>query len=230
MNTHSKSTSNTLEVDLRSLLQTVTSATADSLIALADDTDISYLIILETAAKDKRKFLPAGPGLDFRSPKDAAGQTIGGMRMSGFVDMAKARANQAAQTLNKNIPTRETSPSQTEKKLKQRLEWTEKENYELENRISNAKKQILTRNQVIQELKKQVSALQKRLDEHEHTSAPSDSQMSSRDSELEAAEEELITRMNEYMEKEAELEQREENLFYRERKLHEKENSTIQTA
>jgi predicted nuclease with TOPRIM domain len=198
--------------------------------AVAEDLEVDFLIILETASKDRKKIIPAGPGLDFRSPKDASGKTIGGMRMSAYVDLKRARATpKINKATEQAMPAPQKIASTKERKLQARLDWMEKEKFELENRISGAKKQILTRNQVIDELKKQLSLLQAKLQTSEEANQLPDT-FGSRDTDLEAAEEELITRMNQYMEKEAELEQREENLFHRERKLHDQAVQAQQTA
>ena len=221
------------ETQLDALLQTVSKRVGESLCALVEDSDIDFLIVLETASKDKRKFVPAGPSLDFRTPKDALGKVIGGMRMCGYVDFAKVRAGQGAErksdSVNRAAATAQGASTEKSDQLEKRLEWALRENSMLENKVSSAKKQILSRNQIIEELKKQVSSLQARISALEDHQPQSDT-LIARHTELEAAEEELITRMNEYMEKEAELEQREENVFHLERKFHELQNQTKHSA
>jgi predicted nuclease with TOPRIM domain len=217
------------EISFNKLLQTVTASTGNSLRTLAENSDVDYLIILENASKDKRKFIPAGSGLDFRTPKDATSKVIGGMRMSGFVDLSKSTAIQPLSEADQEpLKIKDTDSSEVDR-LKRRIEWLDKANYVLENKISSAKKQILTRNQVIEEMKKQVSGLQAKLDSAEQNQ-PLNDDYTAQSSNLEAAEEELMTRMNEYMEKEAELDQREEDLFHQERRFHEMENKFKTTA
>jgi hypothetical protein len=217
------------EIPFESLLRTVAPATADSLRKLSEDADVDYIIILENASRDKRKFIPAGAGLDFRSPKDATGKIIGGMRMSGHVDLRKSAPTPASPSVDQGRDGKEGEDSTAAETLKRRIKWLEQVNNDLENKVSNAKKQILTRNQVIEEQKKQIYALQAKLNSLEQNH-PFDDSVPAQNSNLEAAEEELINRMNEFMEKEAELEQREEDLFHKERRFHEMVNRIENTA
>ncbi|NBB78718.1 MAG: hypothetical protein GVY36_04635 [Verrucomicrobia bacterium] len=219
-------------ITFRELTRDVAPSTKNALAKLLNNSEIDYIIVLQTATKDRRKFLPAGKNMDFRSPRDAEGKVIGGMRMTAYVDLRAERAevNKERQKARQtpSFSQRYSNPqpaNDTNQKLNQAMRRIEA----LENKISSAKKQILSRDQMIAQLQSKVRNLQEKLATPEQDSSSSD-EISKRYAAIESSEEELIERMNEYMEKEAELEQREENLFFLERKFHEAKQSEKETA
>lgn len=200
-----------------------------SLKRVAEDTEVHYLVVLQPPQRDKKKILPSGPNLDFRTPADAAGVVINGMKATMYVDLEEARKSPTP-TPSANSPkvapkhNNTTHLEDQSKLLESQVEWLQTEKMQLSEKLAHAKARLITSKQLVDELKRSQETLKARIAELENTY--DEATDTGRLKDIDSAEEELISRMNEFMEKEAELEQREENLFYRERILHEKENAS----
>jgi len=210
------------KLSLSELLNSLTPGAQSSLTEIAKDSDVHYFIVLQASSGGKKKVIPAGPTLDFRSPDDTKGQTIGGMRASAYVDLSD-EAKTGTSSPSKPASESDDQPSEESqlRKLRGEVESLKSINNVLEERFSRAKAQLINGNQMVEELKKRNSLLRERIAELETTDSSNNSVEESRFTDIDAAENELIQRMDDYMTKEAELEQREEDLFRRERVLHE---------
>jgi uncharacterized protein YeeX (DUF496 family) len=211
------------ETTLRDLLQTVAPKSRASLLSIANDSDISYLIIFESHDRKKRQIVPAGKEQDFRNPQDAIGRVYKGLRAVTFVNLKQQR------DLDRSIPTTQSKgmllqPSSDTieplKKLEMKVTRLEMETRRLEDVVGRARKRLNERAEVISELKAQLSEKRHYADNlFDEVSENSSETTTKRHEDLEKAEEELISRMDDYMVKEAELEQREQDLAYLEQKV-----------
>lgn len=178
------------------------------------DSGVHFLILLQADAESKPKILPAGPKLDFRRPKDAAGQVIRGMRAVAYVDLLATRAQQAEIVHSKSTGAPGSANGEKLRELESKIVWFENENNNLEQRLRTAKRVLREKDIEIAELTKRNEMLVARMDEY---NCSGDMATENRIKDIEKTENALIDRMNELLHKEAEIEQREENLIYRER-------------
>lgn len=204
------------KLNLQNLLDTLKPASRSTLAQVIEDANVHYLLVFEPPARDRKKVIPAGPGLDFRGPNDARNRVIDGQRMTGYVDLAEHRSRASDTEPNHRMPAEETGASTKIKALESKISWLKGENQELKNRFSEARRQLKLKNELIKDLKRLESVTRAKLEEYQ---LPESEQNSDGYGDLAQAEEELIGKMNEYMVKEAELEQREENLLARERRF-----------
>ena len=210
------------KISLSELMNSLTPGAQRSLAEVAKNSDVHYFIVLQPSNGSKKKIIPAGPSLDFRSPSDAQGKTIGGMRASAYVTLAdEVKIQSSAAASPASATAIQLSEDSDLRKLRVELDSLRNMNEVLEERFSRAKAQLIARNQVIEQLKEHNSLLKERIAAIDTADATDNSADQSRFADIDTAENELIQRMDDYMTKEAELEQREEDLFRRERVLHE---------
>jgi len=182
----------------------------EALAPLLDDQNVHYLIVLQASPDSKPKVLPAGPKMDFRGPKDAAGQMIRGLQPVGYVDLRAERDEVNSITRNARPEEAEAVElNQKQQAWEAKLVWYENEKAQLEQRLRKAKRILREKEINIAELTKRNEMLNARMDEY---NCSGDIDTEERLKDIENAENELITRMNELMRKEAEIEQREINL------------------
>ena len=86
-----------LEITLDELIQTAAPSAKKSLLKLFDDHRVEYIMLLQNAAKSRRNYLLAGRRMRFRTPNDAEGKLISGMRMTAFVDLEALRRESSPQ-------------------------------------------------------------------------------------------------------------------------------------
>lgn len=190
------------------LLQRLSEKSRSAVHRILDDDEVHYLIVLQANAESKPKILPAGPNLDFRSPKDASGQVIRGMRAVAYVDL---NSDSTKTEIRKSQSAKDAGDSGEQKvrELEAKLVWYENENNSMAQRLRNAKRILKEKDIKISELSKRNEMLTARMDEF---NCSGDIATEKRLEDIEKAENELIDRMNELMHKEAQLEQREEDL------------------
>jgi hypothetical protein len=197
----------------RDLLQGLSEKARRALHPLFQDDEVHYLIVLQSNPDSKPKVLPAGPKMDFRSPKDAAGQVIRGLRRVGYVDL-RAERNEAGpvksgDAAGPNRPQEGPNKAKARHALEAKLVWHENEKAQLEQRLRKAQRILREKEIKIAELAKRNEMLTARMDEY---NCSGDVDTEERLKDIENAENELISRMNELMRKEAEIEQREIDL------------------
>jgi hypothetical protein len=188
---------------------------------LCSEKDVHYLILLKARPEAAPKILPAGPGLDFRNPRDADGQMIRGMRAVAYVDLrAEPKAGKS------DTVTRADSASvSVEKKihaLESKMSWYENELRQNEQKLRKAKRLLREKDLRIAEVTKRNQMLIARMDEYNCSGDP-DTEKRLKD--IENAENELIQRMNALMEKEAEIDQKDEDLTRKEQDWRERNPS-----
>jgi hypothetical protein len=86
-----------LEISLDKLIQNAAPSAKKSLLKLFDDPRVEYIMLLQNAAKSRRNYLLGGRQMRFRTPNDAAGKLISGMRMTAFVDLEALRRESGPQ-------------------------------------------------------------------------------------------------------------------------------------
>lgn len=191
------------------LLQRLSEKSRAAVDRLLGDSGVHYLIVLQANSDARPKILPAGPNLDFRHPKDAAGQVIRGMRAVAYVDL-KAEAGNGAEAKSKPTDASNNADKEKIRELEAKVVWFENENNNLEQRLRRAKRLFKEKEIKIAELSKRNEMLHARMDEYNCSGDP-DTEKRLKD--IENTENELIKQMNELLRKEAEIEQREENLI-----------------
>ena len=193
------------ELNKETLLDGIDKSKRRTIEALLADTDVHYVVLLESSDKKRRNLLTVGPKLDYANLQAIEGIEIEGLHPVGYVQTTKntktsifrSRASEKVEQLENLVAELRLEKKRLHKEVDQALKTVEKA---AEERIFlKEKKDRLAR-------------------QHEEQSNLQD-QIDQREADLLKMEEDLMDRMNLLIQKEAELEQWEEDMFARERRL-----------